>query len=55
MDQPTRTCPRCGSGAYTFRGRKKVAADPNMGEGPAWEARYGCKACAKEWTGRTPA
>ncbi len=55
MHQRTRTCPPCGSGAYTFRGRKKVAADPDKGEGPARETRYRGKACAMEWTVRTPA
>jgi DNA-directed RNA polymerase subunit M/transcription elongation factor TFIIS len=53
MDQPAtnRTCPTCGSGEYTFRSRKKIAAE--KGESEATETKYRCKACGKEWRVRT--
>ena len=54
-DKPTKTCPKCGSGDYSFRSRKKVPADPEKGEPEAWETKYRCKACEKEWKVRTPA
>jgi len=44
---PSRTCPKCGSGDYQFRSRKKIAAD--KGEPAASETKYRCKACGKEW------
>jgi hypothetical protein len=49
-----RTCPRCGSPDYQFRGRKKVPADQGKGEPEGWETKYRCKACEKEWKVRTP-
>ena len=49
-----RTCPRCGSPDYLFRGRKKVPADPGKGEQEGGETKYRCKACEKEWKVRTP-
>jgi transposase-like protein len=58
MDLPTipsRTCPECGSGDYTFRSRKKVAAVPEKGEPKATETKYRCKACGHEWKVRVPA
>lgn len=45
----TKTCPKCGSGEYTFRSRKKIKANPEKGEPEAWETKYRCKACEKEW------
>ena len=53
MDQPatSRTCPACGSGAYTFRSRKKIVAE--KGESEAVETKYRCKTCGKEWRVRT--
>jgi DNA-directed RNA polymerase subunit M/transcription elongation factor TFIIS len=42
-----KTCPKCGSGEYTFRGRKKVEAE--NGEPEAVETKYRCKACGHEW------
>ena len=46
---PNKTCPACGSGEYTFRSRKKVAAVPEKGEPAATETKYRCKACEHEW------
>jgi DNA-directed RNA polymerase subunit M/transcription elongation factor TFIIS len=42
-----RTCPKCGSGEYTFRGRKKIKAVD--GQEAAVETKYRCKACGHEW------
>lgn len=43
----TKTCPKCGSGHYLFRSRKKIeAAD---GREAAVETKYRCKACGHEW------
>ena len=50
-----KTCPMCGSPDYQFRSRKKLPADPGMGEPEAWETKYLCKACEKEWKVRAPA
>jgi transposase-like protein len=47
MDQPAKFCPKCGSGDYTFRGRKKVEAGD--GQEAAVETKYRCKACGEEW------
>jgi len=46
---PSRSCPACGSGEYTFRSRKKIAGVPGKGEREAAETRYRCKACEHEW------
>ena len=43
----TKTCPKCGSGDYTFRGRKKI--EPAVGQEAAVETKYRCKACLYEW------
>jgi DNA-directed RNA polymerase subunit M/transcription elongation factor TFIIS len=52
MDQPAKTCPKCGSGEYMFRSRKKIeAAD---GQEAAIETKYRCKACGHEWKVRVP-
>lgn len=47
-----RACPKCGSGEYAFRGRKKVGPEPGQAE--AVETTYRCKACAHEWRERLP-
>jgi DNA-directed RNA polymerase subunit M/transcription elongation factor TFIIS len=44
-----KTCRQCGSGEYTFRGRKKIEADPAKGHPQSWETKYRCKACGHEW------
>jgi DNA-directed RNA polymerase subunit M/transcription elongation factor TFIIS len=41
------TCPKCGSGDYQFRNRKRIAADAERLA--AWETKYRCKACGHEW------
>jgi transposase-like protein len=45
-----RTCPACGSGDYTLRGRKQIEAEPGKQE---VETKYRCKACNHEWKMRT--
>ena len=58
MDQgftAARTCPKCASAEYLFRGRKRVAPAPGLGGGEAIETKYRCKACGHEWRVRTPA
>ena len=45
--EPMKTCPKCGSGDYQFRGRKKVEA--GRGEPEVVETKYRCKACGHEW------
>jgi transposase-like protein len=50
-----KTCPACGSGNYTFRSRKKIAAEPGQEGGEAVETKYRCKACSQEWRVRVPA
>ena len=47
MEQPAKTCPKCGSGDYTFRSRKKIEAAE--GQEAAVETKYRCKACGHEW------
>jgi DNA-directed RNA polymerase subunit M/transcription elongation factor TFIIS len=49
---PGRTCPKCGSTDYLFRGRKKLTDEP--GKPPVTETKYRCKACGHEWKVRTP-
>ena len=46
---PNKTCPKCGSGDYEFRSRKKLP--PEAGEeGPIQiETKYRCKSCHHEW------
>jgi hypothetical protein len=36
----TRSCPKCGSGEYPFRSRKKIVSEPGQGEGEAVETKY---------------
>jgi hypothetical protein len=40
-----RSCPKCGSNGYLFRGRKKVSADPGKAE--AVETGCRCKAAVR--------
>ena len=47
-----RTCPKCGSTDYLFRGRKKVATEPEKPE--AVEPKYRCKACGHDLKVRVP-
>jgi DNA-directed RNA polymerase subunit M/transcription elongation factor TFIIS len=49
-----RACPECGSPDYAFRGRKKVAAEPEKGKSEAVETKYRCKGCGHEWKVRVP-
>ena len=53
MEKPARTCPKCGSGDYMFRSRKKI--EPVNGQEAAVEAKYRCKACGHEWKVRVAA
>jgi hypothetical protein len=53
MDQPAKTCPKCGSGDYAFRGRKRIEAAG--GRPAAVETKYRCKACGEEWRVRASA
>jgi hypothetical protein len=48
----SRTCPKCGSGDYVFRGRKKIPADVEKGQQAATDTRYCCRACGHEWKER---
>jgi transposase-like protein len=47
MEQPAKYCPKCRSGDYTFRSRKKIPAEKDQAE--AVETKYRCKACGHEW------
>jgi DNA-directed RNA polymerase subunit M/transcription elongation factor TFIIS len=51
MEQPAKTCPKCRSGEYAFRSRKKIEAQE--GQEAAVETKYRCKACLHEWKVRT--
>ena len=42
-----KNCPKCGSGEYLFRSRKKV--ESRSGEPEAVETKYRCKDCGHEW------
>jgi transposase-like protein len=53
MEEPAKTCPKCGSGDYRFRSRKKI--ETAEGQEAAIETKYRCKACSHEWRVRTPA
>jgi DNA-directed RNA polymerase subunit M/transcription elongation factor TFIIS len=46
-----RACPKCGSGDYQFRSRKKIE---EPGKSEAMETKYRCKACGQEWKERAP-
>jgi DNA-directed RNA polymerase subunit M/transcription elongation factor TFIIS len=46
-----RTCPRCGSPDYQFRGRKRLPAADGSPE--ATETKYRCKRCEHEWKVRS--
>jgi DNA-directed RNA polymerase subunit M/transcription elongation factor TFIIS len=45
----TKTCPKCGSGDYSFRSRKTIAAATEKNEPAAVETKYRCKGCGHEW------
>jgi DNA-directed RNA polymerase subunit M/transcription elongation factor TFIIS len=47
MDATAKTCPKCGSGDYQFRSRRKIAAADGQGE--QTETKYRCKGCGHEW------
>jgi DNA-directed RNA polymerase subunit M/transcription elongation factor TFIIS len=47
-----RSCPACGSGDYTFRGRKQIEATAE--NGPLLETKYACRACEHSWKERVP-
>jgi transposase-like protein len=50
-----KTCPKCGSGDYAFRSRKKIPSEPGQ-EGPEQvETKYRCKTCEHEWRVRVAA
>jgi hypothetical protein len=55
MMEPTKTCPKCGGGNYTFRSRKKIPANADQGESEAVETKYRCATCQHEWKVRVPA
>jgi hypothetical protein len=44
MEQPVKTCPKCGSGEYTLRSRKKIEAA--AGKEAAIETKYRGKSTA---------
>lgn len=50
MDQPARTCPKCGSSDYLFRSRKQIEEE----QGPMLETKFRCKNCGKEWKEKAP-
>jgi hypothetical protein len=54
QQQPAKTCPKCGSGDYQFRSRKKVPAASEKGEPGTTEMKYRCKACEHEWKVKAP-
>ncbi len=45
---PSRSCPKCGSGDYTFRSRKQIEA--TGAQGPMVQVKYLCRQCEKSWT-----
>ena len=52
QQQPAaKTCPKCGSGDYQFRSRKKTPATDSEPE--ATETKYRCKKCEHEWKVRS--
>jgi DNA-directed RNA polymerase subunit M/transcription elongation factor TFIIS len=46
-----RTCPKCDSGDYQFRSRKKIE---ELGKPEAVETKYRCKDCGNGWKAQTP-
>jgi hypothetical protein len=55
MDQGgtrNKTRPRCGSGNYMLRSRKKI--EPGEGQEAAVATKYRCTACGHEWKVRMP-
>jgi len=49
--QTSCVCPKCGSGDYAFRSRKRIETDE--GE-EAVEPKYRCKGCGHEWKEKAP-
>jgi transposase-like protein len=52
MEQPAKTCPKCGRGEYTFKSRKKI--EVAVGWEEAVETKYRCKACGHKGCVRGP-
>jgi hypothetical protein len=50
---PSRTCPKCGSGNYEFRSRRKVPGE--NGQGEQVETKFRCRTCLHEWKAQTAA
>ncbi len=54
QQQPAaKTCPKCGSGNYQFRSRRKITPEPGREGSEVTETKYRCKACGHEWKVRT--
>ena len=52
QNPPSRSCPACGSGDYSFRGRKQIET---TGDQVAMlETTYRCKGCGKDWKETVP-
>ncbi len=51
QQQPAaKTCPKCGSGNYQFRSRKKTTPEPGQEGSEVTETKYRCTACEHEWS-----
>ncbi|WP_020474849.1 hypothetical protein [Zavarzinella formosa] len=49
MFVPDKTCPKCTSPQYKFRGRKPVDANEKKGLHPGIETKYQCGPCGHSW------
>jgi transposase-like protein len=47
-----RTCPKCGSGNYAFRGRKQIEATADREA--MLVTKYLCKDCQADWSETVP-
>lgn len=44
-----KTCPKCASPNYKFRGRRPVGANEKKGAPAGTETKYQCAACGHSW------
>ncbi|WP_169331902.1 hypothetical protein [Zavarzinella formosa] len=53
--KPDKTCPKCASTDYRFRGRKPVDANEKKALPAGTETKYQCAACGHQWKVRVAA
>jgi transposase-like protein len=51
--RPDKSCPKCASTDYRFRGRKWIEAVGEKNQPPLTETKYQCATCGHQWKVRS--